>query len=100
MVGGIGKQDRPDIIKGIGIWVLNGKDWQEIARMPYKFFQGFGELDDVFACSGTDNLIYIQSYGAPALLVFYFNQKTMEVVTKKVPSDKEVPSSALYWLLL
>ena len=26
MVGGIGKHDRPDIIKGIGIWVLNGKE--------------------------------------------------------------------------
>lgn len=91
MVGGIGKQDRPDIIKGIGIWVLNGKDWQEIARMPYKFFQGFGELDDVFACSGTDNLIYIQSYGAPALLVFYFNQKQWKWSQKKCPVTKRFP---------
>ncbi|KAL3814793.1 hypothetical protein ACJIZ3_016061 [Penstemon smallii] len=70
MVGGIGKPDRPDIIKGIGIWVLKGREWQEIARMPHKYFQGFGEFDDVFASSGTDDLIYIQSYGAPALLVF------------------------------
>ncbi|WCJ22673.1 F-box/kelch-repeat protein At3g61590 [Euphorbia peplus] len=70
MVGGIGKQDRPDIIKGIGIWILNGKEWQEIARMPHKYFQGFGEFDDVFASSGTDDLVYIQSYGAPALLVY------------------------------
>ncbi|BBG97612.1 Galactose oxidase/kelch repeat superfamily protein [Prunus dulcis] len=60
MVGGIGKQDRPDIIKGIGIWVLNGKAWQEIARMPH---------------NGTDDLIYIQSYGAPALLVFDMSQR-------------------------
>ncbi|MCD7460447.1 hypothetical protein HAX54_043578 [Datura stramonium] len=38
MVGGIGKPDRPDIIKGIGIWVLKGKEWQEIARMPRRAF--------------------------------------------------------------
>ncbi|PSS11675.1 F-box/kelch-repeat protein, partial [Actinidia chinensis var. chinensis] len=74
MVGGIGRQDRPDIIKGIGIWVLNGTEWQEIARMPHKFFQGFGEFDDVFASSGTDDLIYIQNYGAPALLIFDMHQ--------------------------
>jgi hypothetical protein len=90
MVGGIGKQDRPDIIKGIGIWVLNGKDWQEIARMPHKCFQGFGELDDVFASSGTDNLIYIQSYGAPALLVFDFNQKQWKW-SQKCPVTKRFP---------
>ncbi|KAA8520706.1 hypothetical protein F0562_015022 [Nyssa sinensis] len=99
MVGGIGKQDRPDIIKGIGIWVLNGKRWQEIARMPHKFFQGFGELDDVFASRGTDDLIYIQSYGAPLLLVFDSDPEAMEMVTE-MPGDKEVPASALYWLLL
>ncbi|KAK9279745.1 hypothetical protein L1049_013427 [Liquidambar formosana] len=99
MVGGIGKQDRPDIIKGIGIWVLDGKEWQEIARVPHKYFQGFGELDDVFASSGTNDLIYIQSYGAPHLLTFDLEPKTMEMVAQ-VPSDKEVPSSALYWFLL
>uniref|UniRef100_A0A5B7ASM0 F-box domain-containing protein n=1 Tax=Davidia involucrata TaxID=16924 RepID=A0A5B7ASM0_DAVIN len=90
MVGGIGKQDRPDIIKGIGIWILNGKVWQEIARMPHKFFQGFGEFDDVFASSGTDDLIYIQSYGAPALLVFYMNQKQWKW-SQKCPVTKRFP---------
>ncbi|PSS03981.1 F-box/kelch-repeat protein [Actinidia chinensis var. chinensis] len=90
MVGGIGKQDRPDIIKGIGIWILNGKEWQEIARMPHKFFQGFGEFDDVFASSGTDDLIYIQSYGAPALLVFDMNQKQWRW-SQKCPVTKKFP---------
>ncbi|XP_019432872.1 PREDICTED: F-box/kelch-repeat protein At3g61590-like [Lupinus angustifolius] len=75
MVGGLGKADRPDIIKGIGIWILNGKKWEEIAKMPHKFFQGFGELDDVFASRGAGDLIYIQSYGAPALLIFDMNHK-------------------------
>ncbi|RDX71953.1 F-box/kelch-repeat protein, partial [Mucuna pruriens] len=73
MVGGIGKHERPDIIKGIGIWVLNDRKWEEIVRMPHKYFQGFGEFDDVFASSGSDDLIYIQSYGSPALLTFDMN---------------------------
>lgn len=90
MVGGIGKQDRPGIIKGIGIWLLKGREWQEIARMPHKFFQGFGELDDVFASSGTDDLIYIQSYGAPALLVFDIKQKLWKW-SQKCPVIKRFP---------
>ncbi|KAM0939409.1 putative F-box domain, galactose oxidase/kelch, beta-propeller, F-box-like domain superfamily [Dioscorea sansibarensis] len=75
MVGGIGKPDRPDIIKGIGIWELCKKEWREIARMPHRFFQGFGEFDDVFASSGMEDLVYIQSYGSPTLLVFDMSQK-------------------------
>ncbi|KZV21871.1 hypothetical protein F511_05561 [Dorcoceras hygrometricum] len=90
MVGGIGRQDRPDIIKGIGIWVLKGTQWQEIARMPHKYFQGFGEFDDVFASSGTDDLIYIQSYGAPALLVFDVNHKQWKW-SQKCPVAKRFP---------
>ncbi|KAL8541108.1 hypothetical protein ACS0TY_002401 [Phlomoides rotata] len=90
MVGGIGKQDRPGIIKGIGIWVLKGREWDEIGRMPHKFFQGFGELDDVFASNGTDDLIYIQSYGAPALLIFDFNQKQWKW-SQKCPVMKRFP---------
>lgn len=90
MVGGIGKQDRADIIKGIGVWVLNGREWQEIARMPHKFFQGFGEFDDVFASSGTDDLIYIQSYGAPALLTYDMNHKIWRW-SQKCPVTKRFP---------
>ncbi|KAG8477464.1 hypothetical protein CXB51_030231 [Gossypium anomalum] len=90
VVGGMGKQDRPDIIKGIGIWVLEGRNWNEVARMPHKYFQGFGELDDVFASSGTDDLIYIQSYGAPALLVFDMNQKLWKWA-QKCPVSKKFP---------
>ncbi|KVH97275.1 F-box/kelch-repeat protein At3g61590 [Cynara cardunculus var. scolymus] len=91
MVGGIGKQDRQDIIIGIGIWVLeDGKEWREVGRMPHKFFQGFGELDDVFASSGTDDLIYIQSYGAPALLVFDLKKKQWRW-SQKCPVTKRFP---------
>ncbi|CAL9773215.1 unnamed protein product [Musa acuminata subsp. burmannicoides] len=90
MVGGIGKHDRPGIIKGIGIWELHKEAWREVARMPHKFFQGFGELDDVFASSGTDDLIYIQSFGSPALLTFDMSLKqwrwsAKSPVTKRFP---------------
>lgn len=90
MVGGIGKPDFPDIIKGIGIWKLCKREWQEVSRMPHKFFQGFGEFDDVFASSGTDDLVYIQSYGAPALLVFDMNQKQWKW-SQKCPATKRFP---------
>ncbi|KAK4746467.1 hypothetical protein SAY87_012779 [Trapa incisa] len=90
MVGGIGKQDRSGIIKGIGIWVLHDKEWQEIAKMPHKYFQGFGEFDDVFASSGADDLIYIQSYGGPTLLVFDMNHRQWRW-SQKGPVTKRFP---------
>ncbi|KAK9047941.1 hypothetical protein SSX86_033097 [Deinandra increscens subsp. villosa] len=91
MVGGIGKQDRQDIITGIRIWVLeNTKEWREVGRMPHRFFQGFGELDEVFASSGTDDLIYIQSYGAPALLVFDLIKNQWRW-SQKCPVSKRFP---------
>ncbi|WVY95133.1 hypothetical protein V8G54_034221 [Vigna mungo] len=77
MVGGIGKPDRPDIIKGIGIWLLNDKTWEE-------------KFDDVFASSGADDLIYIQSYGAPALLIFDTNHKQWKW-SQKCPVTKRFP---------
>lgn len=90
MVGGIGKPDRPDVIKGIGIWALHKNKWQEVSRMPHKYFQGFGEFDDVFASSGTDDLIYIQSYGSPALLVFDMMQNHWKW-SQKCPVTKRFP---------
>ncbi|XP_027336067.1 F-box/kelch-repeat protein At3g61590-like isoform X1 [Abrus precatorius] len=90
MVGGIGKHHRPGIIKGIGIWVLNDMKWEEIVRMPHKYFQGFGEFDDVFASSGTDDLIYIQSYGSPALLTFDMKLKQWKW-SQKCPVTKRFP---------
>ncbi|EPS67131.1 hypothetical protein M569_07645, partial [Genlisea aurea] len=90
MVGGRGKSDRPDIIVGISIWSLRGREWEEIGRMPHKYFQGFGELDEVFASSGSDDLIYIHSYGAPALLVFDVYQKQWKW-SQKCPVPKRFP---------
>ncbi|KAK2966464.1 hypothetical protein RJ640_018993 [Escallonia rubra] len=87
MVGGVGRQDRPGIIRGIRVWVLKGRDWEEVSRMPPRFFQGFGELDDVFAGTGAGDLIYIQSYGATVLAVFdiKLNQWTW---SQKCPMSK------------
>ncbi|XP_072976831.1 F-box/kelch-repeat protein At3g61590-like isoform X2 [Typha angustifolia] len=90
MVGGIGKPDRPGIIKGIGIWELSKKEWHEVARMPHKFFQGFGEFDDVFASTGTNDLIYVQSYGSPALLTFDMGLKLWKWSVKS-PVTKRFP---------
>ncbi|KAK9749457.1 hypothetical protein RND81_02G127300 [Saponaria officinalis] len=90
IVGGIGKKDRSDIIKGIGIWILNGSKWDEVARMPHKYFQGFGEFDDVFASSGTDDIVYIQSYGSPALLIFDMKSKQWKW-SQKCPVTKRFP---------
>ncbi|CAL9157948.1 unnamed protein product [Musa hybrid cultivar] len=90
MVGGIAKYDKPDIIKGIGIWELDAGKWVEVARVPHRFFQGFGELDDVFASSGTEDLIFIQSYGATALLVFDMSQKQWKW-SAKCPVTKRFP---------
>ncbi|CAL0311313.1 unnamed protein product [Lupinus luteus] len=90
MVGGMGKVDRPDIIKGIGIWILNDRKWEQIGKMPHKFFQGFGELDDVFASRGADDLIYIQSYGGPAVVIFDMNEKHWKWA-QKCPVTKRFP---------
>lgn len=90
MVGGIGRQDRPGIIKGIGIWVLKGREWEEVSRMPHKFFHGFGEFDDVFASSGGGDFVYIQSYGGTALLVFDMNFKQWSW-SHRCPMTKKFP---------
>nr|POE84208.1 f-box/kelch-repeat protein [Quercus suber] len=90
LVGGIGEQDQPSIIKGIGVWVLKGRDWEEFALMPSMYFQGLGNFDKVFASSGFDDLIYIQSYEAPSLLMFDMKMKKWKW-SKKCPVSKRLP---------
>ncbi|KAG4950964.1 hypothetical protein JHK85_044831 [Glycine max] len=43
--------------------------------MPHKYFHGFGEFDDVFASYGTDDLIYIQSYGSSLVFALSLDLK-------------------------
>ena len=90
LVGGIGEQDQPSIIKGIGVWVLKGRDWEVFALMPSMYFQGLGNFDKVFASSGFDDLIYIQSYEAPSLLMFDMKMKKWKW-SKKCPVSKRLP---------
>lgn len=90
MVGGIGKVDRPGVVKGIGIWELCNKEWKEVAKMPHKFFQGFGEFDELFASNGSGDLIFIQSYGSPALLTYDVSQKIWKWASKS-PLNKKFP---------
>ncbi|KAG8050652.1 hypothetical protein GUJ93_ZPchr0009g2115 [Zizania palustris] len=54
LVGGIVKQDRSGIIKGIGIWELWNKEWHKVARMPHRFFQSFGEFNAKKCDSGRE----------------------------------------------
>ncbi|KAL8103150.1 F-box/kelch-repeat protein At3g61590-like [Apium graveolens] len=72
IVGGLGSHDVPETI---GIWMLKGTNWEEVSLVPDSFIQGFQELDDVFASSGTGDLIYIQTYGSASLLVFDMQSK-------------------------
>ncbi|XP_039115595.1 F-box/kelch-repeat protein At3g61590-like isoform X1 [Dioscorea cayenensis subsp. rotundata] len=90
LVGGIAKHDRPDIIKGICIWELHRNEWREIARMPHRLFQGFGEFDEVFASSGADDLVFIQSFGGTALLTFDMKQRSWKW-SVKCPVTKRFP---------
>ncbi|XP_017251120.1 F-box/kelch-repeat protein At3g61590-like [Daucus carota subsp. sativus] len=80
MVGGLGSHDVPE---KIGIWMLKGTEWEEVSWVPDTFFKGFGEVDDVFASSGTGDLIYIQAYGSPSLLVFDMKSKAWKWCQKK-----------------
>ncbi|RZS04709.1 hypothetical protein BHM03_00035103 [Ensete ventricosum] len=83
MVGGIAKYEKLSIIQGIGIWERDAAgEWVEVARVPRRFIHRFGELDDVFPSTGTDDLIFIHSYGATALLVFDMTQKLWKWSTK------------------
>lgn len=92
LVGAMGKQDRPDIVKGVSIWVLNGCHWELVSRMPHKIFQGFkGEFDDVFSSSGADDFIYIQTFSSPSLALFNMNLKLWKWTSKCPVSRKLSP---------
>ncbi|KAJ3692184.1 hypothetical protein LUZ60_012534 [Juncus effusus] len=90
MVGGIGKADRPGVVKGIGIWELCSKEWKEIAKMPHRFFQGFGEFDELFASAGSGDLICIQSYGSPVVLTYDLGLNVWKWASKS-PFNKRFP---------
>ncbi|CAM8909616.1 unnamed protein product [Rhodiola kirilowii] len=70
----IGRPIDEDLNTGFSIWLLKGKDWQEISRVTHTCFycrvQRYG-----YSCSGADDLIYIHSNYGRRLVVFDMNSK-------------------------
>ncbi|CAM8928137.1 unnamed protein product [Rhodiola kirilowii] len=67
LVGGIDSPWYRGFLGGFSIWLLKGKDWQEISRITHTCFDN---SDELFKCSGADDLIYIYSCFDPRLVVF------------------------------
>ncbi|CAM8922632.1 unnamed protein product [Rhodiola kirilowii] len=59
---------------GFIIWLLKGKDWQEISRVTRTCFYGKDQLFGL-SYSGADDLIYIHADYDPRLVVFDLNLK-------------------------
>ncbi|CAM8922742.1 unnamed protein product [Rhodiola kirilowii] len=59
---------------GFIIWLLKGKDWQDISRVTRTCFYGKDQLFG-HSCSGADDLIYIHADYDPRLVVFDMNLK-------------------------
>ncbi|CAM8922737.1 unnamed protein product [Rhodiola kirilowii] len=74
IVAAIGRSGDEKLNNGFCIWLLKGKDWQEISRITHTCFycrvQIFG-----YSCSGADDLIYIHAHFDRRLVVFDMNSK-------------------------
>ncbi|CAM8928205.1 unnamed protein product [Rhodiola kirilowii] len=67
IVAAIGRSGNEELDFGFSIWLLKGKDWQEISRITHTCF---GNSDKAFRCSGAGDLIYIRAYLRPQIVVF------------------------------
>ncbi|CAM8922697.1 unnamed protein product [Rhodiola kirilowii] len=72
IVAAIGRSGNEELNFGFSIWLLKGKDWQEISRITHACFCN---SDELFRCSGAGDLIYISAYFEPRLVVFDMNLK-------------------------
>ncbi|CAM8928213.1 unnamed protein product [Rhodiola kirilowii] len=72
IVAAIGRSGNEELNFGFSIWLLKGKDWQEISRITHTCFD---KSDELFRCSGAGHLIYISAYFEPRLVVFDMNLK-------------------------
>ncbi|CAM8955737.1 unnamed protein product [Rhodiola kirilowii] len=74
IVGAINKPSVENLHFGFGIWLLKGKDWQEISHITRPcFHNSYGLIDNVYGLidsSGADDLIYIHNSEDPELVVF------------------------------
>ncbi|CAM8928204.1 unnamed protein product [Rhodiola kirilowii] len=67
IVAAIGRSGDEELNFGFSIWLLKGKDWQEISRITHTCF---GNSDEAFRCSGAGDLIYIRAHLRPQIVVF------------------------------
>ncbi|CAM8922684.1 unnamed protein product [Rhodiola kirilowii] len=68
---------------GFGIWLLKGKDWQEISRITHPcIYDSYRFFDS----SGADDLIYIHNKVDPQLVVFDMKLKQWTCCQKCVPT--------------
>ncbi|CAM8925184.1 unnamed protein product [Rhodiola kirilowii] len=77
IVAAIGKRLSEELNNGFIIWLLKGKDWQEISRVKYTCFYFRDQLFG-YSCSGADDLIYIHANYDRRLVVFDMNSKQWE----------------------
>ncbi|CAM8922744.1 unnamed protein product [Rhodiola kirilowii] len=76
IVAAIGKPLAEELNNGFSIWLLKGKDWQEISRVTHTcFYFSDRDLFCGYSCSGADDLIYIHADYDPRLVVFDMNLK-------------------------
>ncbi|CAM8928211.1 unnamed protein product [Rhodiola kirilowii] len=67
IVGAIDKPGVENLLIGFGIWLLIGKEWQEISRITCPcIYSTYGRFDS----SGADDLIYISNKLTQQLVVF------------------------------
>ncbi|CAM8928195.1 unnamed protein product [Rhodiola kirilowii] len=74
IVAAIGRPGDEEFNNGFSIWLLKGKDWQEISRVTHTCFYFSDQLLG-YSCSGAEDLIYIHSLLDPRLVVFDMNLK-------------------------
>ncbi|CAM8928206.1 unnamed protein product [Rhodiola kirilowii] len=81
IVAAIGRPMDEDLNAGFSIWLLKGKDWQEISRVTHTCFY-YGDQIIGYSCSGADDLIYIHNVYDPRLVVFDMNLKQLKYCHK------------------
>ncbi|XP_030468328.2 F-box/kelch-repeat protein At3g61590-like [Syzygium oleosum] len=74
LVGGLWNDEQASM-KGIGIWVLSGGEWQEIARLPHDLFLGFPVSGHGLKSWGVNDLIYIINRPGSDMVIFDMSQK-------------------------
>ncbi|XP_030468330.2 F-box/kelch-repeat protein At3g61590-like [Syzygium oleosum] len=78
LVGGIYKGDGALFrsIQGVGIWVLSGREWHEIARLPDDYVLGLGSFPWLHSYDLNDLIYFLRERDpSPHIVTFDKNQK-------------------------